>query len=228
MNVLKQAEAAVVAAETEIKRLASQAVVSNEWAAVARLASWAQALRAILEADERMLPEPETAPRIDEAVRSSLESSAEQVKAPIRKSAATPLKRGSLNEKATGRQRKVDRREYPSFVRDGDSLIKIGWSKKDRSEYEHRAPRNALEKIVAAIAKLATSKSRFSVEELLSLVNSSSARDEIPTYQTYLCIAWLRQRGLLEQHGRQGYSCGISSGLKQVVDENWGEIPLQQ
>jgi hypothetical protein len=107
-------------------------------------------------------------------------------------------------------------------------LVKVGWSKKDRSEYEHRAPRIALGKIVDAIGKLATNRSPFSVEEILSLVNSSSARDEIPTYQTYLCIAWLRQRGLLEQHGRQGYSCGSPSSLKQVMDESWDELPLRR
>jgi hypothetical protein len=34
--------------------------------------------------------------------------------------------------------------QYPSFVREGDNLVKIGWSKTQKAEYEHKSPKRLL------------------------------------------------------------------------------------
>src|SRR4051812_46307346 len=45
--------------------------------------------------------------------------------------------------------------EYPRFHRRGDELVKIGWSKSDRKEYHHRAPKRALDALVARLKQIA-------------------------------------------------------------------------
>src|SRR5262245_40147841 len=41
--------------------------------------------------------------------------------------------------------------KYPCFFRNGNELIKIGWSKKQRREYQHRARRDVLVSILEAL-----------------------------------------------------------------------------
>src|SRR4051812_24734019 len=47
------------------------------------------------------------------------------------------LEAGSAPEGEGGARMLSD--EYPRFMRRGDELVKIGWSKSDRTEYQHRA-----------------------------------------------------------------------------------------
>jgi hypothetical protein len=44
----------------------------------------------------------------------------------------------------------------------------------------------------------------FSTNDVLPLADDDGS--EIPSYQVYVAIALLKQAGLLDQHGRQGYS----------------------
>ena len=43
--------------------------------------------------------------------------------------------------------------QYPKFIRDGDALVKIGWSKSAKNEYEHKSPKRVLTALVTAIMK---------------------------------------------------------------------------
>src|SRR6185295_2281798 len=64
--------------------------------------------------------------------------------------------------------RRTSRKEgYPKFERSRDQLVKIGWSKKDRSEYVHKAPRAGLDRVVKRVVELGTGGRMFSTEELL-------------------------------------------------------------
>ena len=51
---------------------------------------------------------------------------------------------GSRRLSRSARKPAVKDDEYPRFQRDGDRLVKVGWSKKDGAEYEHRAPRETV------------------------------------------------------------------------------------
>ena len=42
-------------------------------------------------------------------------------------------------------RRALRARDYPRFERERDRLVKVGWSKRDRRSYEHRAPREVVE-----------------------------------------------------------------------------------
>jgi hypothetical protein len=113
--------------------------------------------------------------------------------------------------------------EYPRFKREDDTLIKVGWSKSDRSTYEHRSPRAILDRLVTRIVEVGSSGERFTTEEILPLLDERNA--ELPSYQAYLCLAWLVIAGLLERHGRQGYTVSVAGDLQHAVEAQWEQLP---
>jgi hypothetical protein len=117
----------------------------------------------------------------------------------------------------------VNKRGYPRFVRDGETIIKIGWSKTAKAEYEQKAPRRVLTDLVSALAKLATTKKRVTMEQVLPLHDSATG-SEVPAYQVYICLAWLRSVGTITQHGRQGYSLAKRDGIEVQANEFWRQL----
>jgi hypothetical protein len=114
---------------------------------------------------------------------------------------------------------------YPRFARRGDQLIKIGWSKSDKSEYEHKAPHRAAQLLARVVADAGKDGRIFQLGGLMPLADS--AGNEIPDYQVYVVIAWWRSIGLLDQHGRQGYSIPNSNQLLQAVESAWTKLDAQ-
>jgi hypothetical protein len=110
---------------------------------------------------------------------------------------------------------------YPRFVREGDNLIKIGWSKSQRAEYEHKSPRRLLTVLCASLTS--ANGKRIIMDKVLPLkdpVNESS----FPDYQSYVCLAWLKSAGLVTQHGRQGYSLPKGIELEKSVEALWAGL----
>ena len=106
-------------------------------------------------------------------------------RAPLRR--AGPLKRTS---------------DYPRFSAQNDRLVKTGWSKKKKGEYEHRAPKTAIERVFDGIRQFGTQK-LFDVDAVTPLVVHGD--DAIPSYQIYMAIGWFRDVGYLEKCGRNEY-----------------------
>lgn len=109
--------------------------------------------------------------------------------------------------------------DYPRFERQRDRLIKIGWSKKDGSEYEHRAPLGAVHAVASAVVEIGKRKKCFEVDDALPIKGADGS--EIPSYQTYLVLAWLRESGVVERQGKDGYR------LVNVheFDDLWSQTP---
>lgn len=116
-----------------------------------------------------------------------------------------PNRQALPSQPSRRRRTRAASREYPKFLREGESLVKIGWSKKGRSTYEHRAPRRVVDILVDSMTRIGVGGRRFVAEDLFPLRDPDGAA-EIPSYQAYLSLAWLRAEGLVIQHGRQGYS----------------------
>jgi hypothetical protein len=93
--------------------------------------------------------------------------------------------------------------DYPRFERSEDRLIKVGWSKKDREEYEHKASKATARAVFEAIADASSSRDFVRVEDVLRV--RGEQEEEIPSYQIYLVIAWLRSGGAIEKEGNEGY-----------------------
>jgi len=113
----------------------------------------------------------------------------------------------SIERPVSGRSAKKSAtcRSYPRFARRGDQLVKFGWSKREKNEYEHKAPRQVPLNLARVAATAGKDGRIFQVNALLPLSDPTDG-GEIPDYQVYLVIAWWRSIGLLDQHGRQGYS----------------------
>jgi len=127
-----------------------------------------------------------------------------------------------------GRKRKATPKRktspYPKFFHEGNALLKLGWSRKHRSEYEHRAPREAVMAVAARVAEVASTTSRFTVEDLGD-VRTTQGDEPISGCQVYLCIAWFRRAGLLVQHGRRGYSLPVAPAkFPAKVKSGWAEL----
>lgn len=128
------------------------------------------------------------------------------------------------------KRRKTARRKksgYPKFVRRRNDLIKVGWSKREKKEYEHRAPWESVQLVTQAIARAGASGEIFTSEDFLP-VSAPEGTHEIPTYQGYLVLAWLVSCGFVKKHGRQGYTIPDCHGLKAQVAHLWKSLPTKQ
>ena len=111
---------------------------------------------------------------------------------------------------------------YPKFLRRGDDLIKIGWSKKGKKVYQHKAHRGVIDVVVAALVKVGQGGKIFITDKLMAAIEPSEG-SPVPEYQVYVALAWLKHTGLIDQHGRQGYSVPRAATLRQAVDAAWKE-----
>lgn len=99
---------------------------------------------------------------------------------------------------------------YPKFFRRGEELVKVGWSKKERKEYTHRAPRSAVDATAAAVARVGANGKLFNGDALLPLKDAGG--EAVPDYQVYVSLAWLKEMGVVEQRGvRTGYTLADGS-----------------
>lgn len=113
--------------------------------------------------------------------------------------------------------------DYPRFERDGDRLVKIGWSKKNKEAYEHRAPREAVDAFVRHLASHVAPGKVFAMEDVMPVPDPGTGVD-LPAYQAYLVLAWLRHVGAVEKKGKDGYVLrnGMLTGGKFEVF--WSDI----
>lgn len=130
----------------------------------------------------------------------------------------------SSQESGDRRRENIEADDYPQFVRQGDSFVKVGWSKRKNGKYEHRAPRQVIIALIAAFSRAGARKRAVPVEALTPL--RSQDNTSIPNYQVYVALSLLRAKGVVEQHGRQGYT--LSPNLRDplaLAGELWNSLP---
>jgi len=126
--------------------------------------------------------------------------------------------------KAGNTPRSRTRHDLPRFERDGDRLVKIAWSKKDRAEYEHRAPLSVVVVLLDAIRERKGEGAVFETPDILPLPGPHRGK-EVPSYQAYLALAWLRQEGIIIKHGRNSYILTPNTATPERIDELWKALP---
>ncbi len=133
---------------------------------------------------------------------------------------------GPAPRSATAHSNRAGRpsRSFPRFEREGDKLVKIAWSKKDRAEYEHKAPRQVVDLLIEAIRSQKGEGAKFEAPDVLPLTDRKS-RKEVPSYQSYLALAWLRYEGVVAKHGRDGYSLKPTAATAERLNELWKALP---
>ncbi|NMC20339.1 MAG: hypothetical protein GYA33_07950 [Thermogutta sp.] len=137
----------------------------------------------------------------------------------------TPSVEGARQQEPTHRKGvKGKKGDYPRFYREREELVKVGWSKKQKAEYRHKASKSVVLLVARGLQRRAADAERFALEELLPILDPQT-NSEIPSYQVYLVLAWLRKENLIMQHGRQGYSLSPNINLTDAVEERWKLLP---
>src|SRR6266496_3642138 len=85
--------------------------------------------------------------------------------------------------------RRKSKKDYPKYSVHSDVLIKTGLSRDRRTEYEHAIPKPEFEAVVRRLGELGGRK-HFVAEDVLGKV-------QCPSYQGYLVLSLLKERGLL-------------------------------
>lgn len=110
-------------------------------------------------------------------------------------------------------------RIYPIFERDGDKLVKIGWSERDERRYEHRAPQSVVMRACNVIARHGRSGQQFKMDAVVKELAADS--EPIPSYQAYLALAWLRSAGAIDRDGKEGYRTKNGPLTAERLTELW-------
>ncbi|MEM7680415.1 MAG: hypothetical protein AAF288_00510 [Planctomycetota bacterium] len=205
---------ALVRCEAQLQKIAAEAMSSGDYPAA----------RAGLELAELLA-----------ARRNSLEPRSPTASATDQHSVkSTPLgpANGPLRSKTTTRKTAAERtrkasvgsRSYPKFARQGDKLIKIGWSKRLRQEYTHKAPWPAIRALAERILERTRDGQRFTIDDLVPVPDPVND-GQLPAYQVYLGVAWLRDLGVLHKHGRDGYSVEHASISDKALSQAWDRLP---
>jgi len=180
--------------EKSLRSLLSAAAVAGEYAEVQKLAELAQAVGALAAEHEPISESPKAV--------SSAESPG---KLPVR--TVKPAKE-----------------EFPQFFRRGGELVKVGWSKKEKRKYAHRAPQRVLQATSAAVRQVGSKGRSFTGDALLPLKDSDSG-DTLPSYQVYVALAWMKQLGLVKSIGqRGGYTLAAEKNLDATLTAAWPEL----
>lgn len=103
------------------------------------------------------------------------------------------------------RKRTKSRRNYPRFEVEDSTLIRIGWSKKRKAEYTQRIPRDSFESIVGGFADTAAA-AEGPVSSDVILGRIEEAVGDVPTYQTYGVLKFLRDHEVIRQASRGEYA----------------------
>ena len=115
------------------------------------------------------------------------------------------------------------RQSYPQFAKDGDRLVKVGWSGKNRQEYEHRTHRRVIWVFARVVRDRAEPADCFTMEDVLPLVYAGGK--EIPSYQAYLVLAWLRSVEAITKDGRNGYRADVFKLSDESLKSLWESLP---
>ncbi|MHC4571679.1 MAG: hypothetical protein ACYS0C_06350 [Planctomycetota bacterium] len=121
--------------------------------------------------------------------------------------------------KGKSASRRGGKARYPRFDVKKNSLIRIGWSKKERREYTHKAPKAVYDQTVRAMADLARSAAGpFMAEQIIEHLNQMGS-ETIPSYQVYVVIGLLRRANCIKQRGREGYD--VPTDIAPRAEREW-------
>lgn len=110
------------------------------------------------------------------------------------------------------------KKNYPRFEQKGDFLYRVGWSKKDKAEYAHKASKETYRCVVAAMARVASSTSEpISADTIAESIKPEE--DHLSSYQVYVVIGFLKAQNVIEQKGRAGYR--IPADVQKQANMLW-------
>lgn len=200
MDTIQIAHKILRDAEAALRELIQSALEKQQYSDIAKVAQIADAVSKILSMEDlTKWPEP---------VATSVKSSQPRL---VRKRERPKPKSASAIQK-----------EYPKFIRDGERLVKVGWSKKNRKEYEHRVPFAAVMCFARYLVESIAPDTLFQIDDFLPVIDSE--KQEIPSYQIYVTLAWLISMGAVEKKGRDGYFIVAGRLSIEIVNKLWARL----
>jgi hypothetical protein len=201
------------AAETtlreELKFIIQEAVAAEAYEDVALIARMAGAAA---DAIRDLTPGDKT-----EAVPGGVTSIAPVVAPPVTNS------NGHVSEAV--RPRLLTRDQLPQFFRDGERLVKVAWSKKDKAPYTHFAPHAVVTALLDAIQAKKGEGKLFRAGEVLTAVRNSR-QERYPSYQVYLALNWLREVDVISKRGRDGYVLKGKAATDERIAKHWNDLHI--
>jgi hypothetical protein len=211
MDTTKTAIEALLDAERRLRELVGVAASGGHYESAVQITEWAREVGGLARATQEENAATEKMPPARNATPPRSVARAGRQPAPH---AGGGAKRAIASARSA----------YPRFFRRQDTLVKVGWSKREKTEYEHKAPKHVALLLANSLARGGRNGKVLSTDELLPLVDPAD-RSEIPTYQAYVCLAWLRETGLVEARGRQGYLCKDVDALESALETAWNRTP---
>jgi hypothetical protein len=146
---------------------------------------------------------------------------------PVRREAAeAPAVPAALTGEAAPRaSAKLKKNDYPQFLREKLDLVKLGWSPREKGPYEHRVPKAGVDAVASAVASKGKAGHRFTMDEILKALASGKSDEQVPSYQTYAVVSWLKWAGMVLQHGRQGYTVVRPQTFASSIETAWQSLP---
>jgi hypothetical protein len=157
--------------------------------------------------------------KVDELCRSVLgpvsDSATEQVSVPH-----VNINGARTTHSADRTSRKKSKKDYPKYTVRSGALIKIGLSRDRRTEYEHTVPRAEFDAVIQRLAELAGRK-HFNAEDVIDKV-------PCPSYQAYIVISLLKERGLLSVPRRGMYAFPHPKNFSTEAERIWDSLEQHQ
>jgi hypothetical protein len=200
MSTLDRGSNLLQETESKLRGLVSEAAASGDYASVVQITSWARTLSELVNRE-----------------------------ATTKVNGAVPVPRSAQSGAKGPKQLSLSRwgqRSYPLFFRQGDQIVRIAWSKREKKEYRHKAAYGILKVLTKSMVDKGADGRVFATEQFLPVRDAQGA--EVPNYQAYVGIALFKQAGLIDQHGRQGYSIPRLADFKDAVEAVWKKLPELQ
>ena len=205
MKHVKEAYTVLLKAEEDIQMVLRQALSEQCYGDVAQIAALAENFKSLLQSEHA-----------EDNQRNRVQ--------PNQRNASS--RRGRTHRKPVIYRASRVKESYPKFERDGEKLVKIGWSKKEKKIYEHRAPKEAVICFHKQLTNKKDPNTTFTMDEILPVPDTNGG--EVPSYQAYLALAWLRDCGLVRRKGRDGYIYTERSTDEESINKIWTALPERE
>lgn len=226
MDTIERAAVVLADAEKKLRELVGVAAAAGQYDPAMRVAQWAKVIAALCQDRTAASGRNGSCLELGAVSDPRAEGPHNGAHELGRSAPASQLRaRTPLNAARQGRRSPV-KGEYPKFLRRADQLVKIGWSKKERTEYEHRAPRRAIELLADAISRKGNNGKLFTSDDVLPLRDPSDG-SEVPGYQGYVALAWFKIAGIINQNGRRGYTAKKNMNVVERAATLWAGLPEQ-
>jgi hypothetical protein len=199
-DYIERASDLLLNAERMLRDLVSESAISGDYADAVRITEWARSVRELLHHGPTQI----------------------QPKAEPPHKARPTKPRDVVAVKSVTDQRHTS---YPRFLQRDSEVIRIAWSKRKKREYKHKAPYSVVEAVGRAMEEKGAEGRVFSTDDFLPLHEDEDS--DVPNYQAYIAIALFKHTGLIDQHGRQGYSIRQPRNFAKALQGVWKNLPKE-